>query len=183
MLKPIREMCLLQSAPLIKAVGNAKPKQTEWHCLTQFTEEQNTVSKAVARIDKSAPKTTSSVVCRKCNMTGHKFVDCPKTTPWRTASTGRRGSPARTLSTVWRTPLLLQQENQEEASQHRHTYFYPPRYSNMASKSSIWPYASSHKTLCLLEDMCTKSPESGHSKLVAKIRFPYINILYAEFRW
>ena len=81
--KPIREMCLLQSAPLIKAVGNAQPKKTEWQCLTELMEEQNTVSKAVARIDKSAPKTTSSVVCRKCNMFGRKVVDCLKNTNHR----------------------------------------------------------------------------------------------------
>ena len=47
--KPIRERYLLQSAP-------------EWQCLTELIEEQYTVSKAVARINKSEPKSNSSVV-------------------------------------------------------------------------------------------------------------------------
>ena len=37
--KPIREKYLLQSTPLIKAVGNAQPKKTEWQCITEFTED------------------------------------------------------------------------------------------------------------------------------------------------
>ena len=76
--KPIRERYLLQSAPLIKALGNVQPKKTEWLCLTKFMEVQNCVSKAVTRISRSKNKITSSVVCRKCNAAVHKAVDCTK---------------------------------------------------------------------------------------------------------
>ena len=41
-------------------------------------DEQNTVSKAVARINKSEAKINRAVVCRKCSMAGHKVVDCLK---------------------------------------------------------------------------------------------------------
>ena len=61
-----RESCL-QEQRAIKDMVMKMPKaiwetSSSPQCLTEFMEEQYTVSKAVARINKSEPKTNSSVV-------------------------------------------------------------------------------------------------------------------------
>jgi hypothetical protein len=81
--RAIRDRYIFESAPKLMSNGSTPPSHTESQCLSTFIETQDTVSKAVVRMEKiQKPKEPFDFYCSKCKKRGnHRTEKCTNRTP------------------------------------------------------------------------------------------------------